>query len=288
MHLQQTKIKSRKSGGPQYWLQNPTEEVRTYLHSKRAVPVALMTPYGITKSDFMALDQDFKLQGGKVVRANAQHNRIQQAKASASIGEEIRRWFALPTGHDFERIDIEIEVFEGRFYLTPLSCKFVSRGGVREIGRPSYPLSFNTDFQSQLWKKQLRNIRSSRPSEFKWALAEIRRIVGEHQNPVPNIKEEDLLRASGPLNILGVQVGAYVNKGFDCQSLFTFLSYSSYEVPIEVKKRSSGFKYQQKRYGRDELSRAVILCMEHDHQTLPKHIDVVELRYFMRPEAVSL
>jgi len=113
MHLQQTKRGSRSSGGPQYYFHDLTEEVLTFLRSKKAVPVALMTPYGITSSRFMALHKDFKLEGGRVVSGKVGHDRIQQAAASESIGESIRKWFDLPKRVDFERIDIEVEILEG-------------------------------------------------------------------------------------------------------------------------------------------------------------------------------
>lgn len=105
-----------------------------------------MTPYGITRSDFMALDKDFKLQYGRVARANAQHDRIQQARAAESIGEAIRRWYALAQGIDFERINIEMEILEGKFYVTPVAYKLVGRKGFRQVARPESPLSFNNRF----------------------------------------------------------------------------------------------------------------------------------------------
>ena len=77
-----------------------------------------------------------------------------------------------------------------------------------------------------------------------------------------------------------MSLGAYVGKGYDCASQFEFLSYPAYEVPIEIKKFSRNFSYQQKKYGKHELSRAVIFCANHDHQSVPANIDVVELEAF--------
>jgi len=58
-------------------------------------------------------------------------------------------------------------------------------------------------------------------------------------------------------------------KGFDCAaSTFQFLDLEPYAVPVEVKKKSAGFHYQEAKYGKDELSRAVILCMVHNKATL--------------------
>ncbi len=235
----------------------------------------------------MALDKDFKLFEGKPVKANAQHDRIQQAKARESIGEAIRKWFHLPAGLDFERINIEIEIRDGKFYLTPQEVKLRQRG-MRPIARPDNPLSFNTHFQSQLWRKQIKRVQTLNSAGFKWALSEIKRITREHHSATPNVKEEDLLRASGPLHILGVEIGPYVGRGFDCKGRFQFLDFQPYEVPIEVKKRSAGFKYQEKKYGKEELSRAVILCMKHNLVTTPRHIDVMELALFAKIESLEL
>ena len=52
---------------------------------------------------------------------------------------------------------------------------------------------------------------------------------------------------------------------------------ATYQVPVEIKRNSSGFQYQQQKYGKDELSRAVLLCAVHDHNQIPKNIDVIEL-----------
>jgi hypothetical protein len=64
MHLQQTKRGSLASGGPQYYLHDLTPEVRKELRKRGNVPVALVTPYGATKSDYVAVDRDRKLNNG--------------------------------------------------------------------------------------------------------------------------------------------------------------------------------------------------------------------------------
>ena len=73
-------------------------------------------------------------------------------------------------------------------------------------------------------------------------------------------------------------LGPYVGKGYDCITDFSFLQYPTYRVPIEIKGHSKGFSYQQKKYGKDELSRAVVLCAFHDLKNVPRNIDVVELQ----------
>jgi hypothetical protein len=279
MHLQQTKRGSRATGGPQYYLHTPTDEVSQYLRSKKAVPVALVTPYGATPSKFMALSADAKLQGdGEVVEGKVKHDRIQQAAAGESIGEAIRRWYKLPAG-DFKRIDVEIQILDAKFYLSPVSYKYAAKGQPRTIQRPEFPLSFNNRVQSVLWRKQLHDVKETRPEMWRWALQEICRVVSAHLEVggPPNVQEQDLLRASGPLKVLGVECGPYVGRGYDCQSNFQFLKYDPYTVPVEIKKQSRDFVYQQRRYSPEQLSRVIILCARHDLVNVPANVDVIEL-----------
>jgi hypothetical protein len=282
MHLQQTKRGSRATGGPQYYFHNLTKHIKRHLREERVVPVALVTPYGATPTSFLALSLDAKLdQNGGVVRGRVGHDRIQQAHAGGSIGEAIRHWYKLKSG-DFERIDVEIDIIDANFYLTPIGYKYAKGSKTRVIQRPEYPLSFNERQQSDLWRQQLDLTRRAQPEMWRWSMQEICRIAEAHseKSGVPHVKEEDLLRASGPLNVLGVKVGPYVGKGYDCQSEFRFLEYERYEVPIEIKKLSSGFKYQLRKYPPDKLSRAVILCVRHDLQNVPKNVDVIQLSTF--------
>jgi hypothetical protein len=132
---------------------------------------------------------------------------------------------------------------------------------------------------SPLWKEQIKNIKKE---ELIWSFSEIARIVCDHHpKPVPHIQEQDLLRASGPLQKLGVSLGPYVGKGYDCMSTFQFLKFQRYSAPVEIKKQSANFSYQEKKYGKAELSRAVILCTDHNHTQLPENIDVIELVAFL-------
>ena len=112
-----------------------------------------------------------------------------------------------------------------------------------------------------------------------WIGNELKRIVHAHlpKSKLAHIQETDILRASGPLKHLGVAIGGYVGKGYDCATQFDFLFYPSYSIPVEIKRYSAGFKYQEQKYGKSELSRAVILCALHTHKNLPPHIDVIEL-----------
>jgi hypothetical protein len=275
MHLQQTKKRSRGTGGPQYYFHDLTDPVKTYLRQKGAVRVALVTPYGATKSDYTAVSIDRKIdkKTQKVVPGNVGHDRIQQGQASESIGESIRRWYNLENS-DFDRIDIDVEIIENIFYITPLSYKFSYSKKVREIARIQNPLTFTRDYISPLWREQIGSL--DRELVI-WSLAEICRVVKDHKTKKPHIQETDILRASGPLKHLGMALEAYVGKGYDCFTNFNFLDFPTYTVPVEIKRHSKNFSYQEKKYGKEELSRAVILCAIHDKKNVPRNIDVVEL-----------
>lgn len=215
---------------------------------------------------------------GKVVKGAVGHDRIQQGGAAESIGEAIRKWYKLPMG-DFERIEVEIQILDGKFYVTPVGYKYAGHAHGRTIQRPEFPLSFNNEKRSILWRRQLDHVKQARPEMWRWSLEEIGRVVTAHvgEHVPPNVQEQDLLRASGPLKVLGVECGPYVGKGYDCEGKFQFLSYEPYTAPIEMKKLSSGFEYQQKRYSPQQLSRVVILCARHDLVNVPANVDVIEL-----------
>jgi hypothetical protein len=279
MHLQQTKQGSRVFGGPQYWLQKIPDAIRNHLRAERAVPVALVTPYGATPSDFRALWRDAKLTHDlKIVKANRQHEAIQKAGARGSIGEEIRQWYRLKPG-DFYRINIEIQVLDDKFYLTPVGYNFEKDAPIQAIPRPEFPLSYNNRRQSDLWKRQLAHVQKAHPEMWRWSIGEICRVAQAHAKNAgyANVAEQDLLRASGPLKILGVELGPYRVRGLDCEGIFQFLTYEPYKVSVEIKKASKDFEYQQRKYAPEELSRAVILCMHHDLVNVPPNVDVIQL-----------
>jgi len=280
MHLQQTKRASIESGGPQYYFHDLSGPVKTFLRSRGAVNVALVTPYGATKTDYFAVSTDKKLdEKQRPVHGNVGHDRIQQGQAAQSIGESIRRWYNLPTGN-FERIDVDIDIRDEGFYLTPLNFKYAGRSITKQIPIVDRPLTFDSSYVSPFWKFQLQQVEKMERGIVAWSLNEICRVVKDHlpNTRLPHIQEPDILRASGPLKHLGMALGGYVGKGYDCVSEFSFAPYPTYSVPVEIKRNSSGFEYQQKKYGKDELSRAVILCAVHDHKQVPKNIDVIELQ----------
>jgi hypothetical protein len=280
MHLQQTKRGSIETGGPQYYFHNLTRPVKVYLRAQGAVRVALVTPYGATKTDYFAVSTDRKLDDHqRPVPGNVGHDRIQQGRAAQSIGEAIRQWYKLPSGN-FERIDVDIDIRDDAFYLTPLNYKYAGRKPIREIPTIDRPLTFSTSYVSPFWKLQLQDVDKRQRGIVAWSLKEICRVAKDHLpgSKLPYIQEPDILRVSGPLRHLGMALGGYVGKGYDCITEFSFLDFPTYTVPVEVKRNSSGFRYQQRKYGKDELSRAVLLCAIHDHTQVPKNIDVIELR----------
>lgn len=278
MHLQQTKRDSRESGGPQYYFHNLSDAVKTYLRKKGAVKVALVTPYGATKTDFFAISKDHKLNPrGQVVAGSVGHDRIQQGKADSSIGEAIRKWYNLGKG-DFEKIEVDIEFFDDCFYLTPLKTKYVSKDKEVSLTRVDRPLTFSHQYVSPFWKSQLSYLKKyHKQVDVLWAMKEICRVISATKEKVPHLQEPDLLRTSGSLKLLGLALGPYVGKGYDCLSQFSFHDYPKYTVPVEIKKYSKGFSYQQNKYGKEELSRAVILCAVNDIKYVQPNIDIIEL-----------
>jgi hypothetical protein len=279
MHLQQTKRGSLKSGGPQYYFHELTDSVKVYLRAKGAVRVALVTPYGATRTDYFAVSENRKLDGQlRPVPGRVGHDRVQRGRARVSIGESIRYWYNLASG-DFETIALDVEAIDDAFYLTPLWYKYAKRDKATSLHRIDRPLTFTREYVSPFWKRQIGEITRKQSAIVRWSLDEIARVVKDHApKPLAHIQEPDVLRASGPLKHLGCALGGYVGKGYDCISEFCFLNYPAYEVPVEVKKRSRDFSYQQQKYGKDLLSRAAILCITHDHTQLPKNIDVIELQ----------
>lgn len=276
MHLQQTKRASIATGGAQYYFHDLSAPVLTYLRKQGAVRVALVTPYGATKSDFFAVGKDHKLTAnGEVIEGKVGHDRIQQGKASESIGEAIRHWYCLNTG-DFERIDLDVQIVEDIFYVRPLRCKYASSPKVVELPLIERPLTFTLDYQSPFWRKQIESVDRGLAL---WSLDEICRVVKDHRpaTKLAHIQETDILHASGPLRHLGLSLGGFVGKGYDCFSRFEFDGYPPYDVPVELKRDSTGFRYQQRKYGKDELSRAVVLCATHGHKQVPVNIDIIEL-----------
>lgn len=253
--------------------------MKEYLRNHGACPVVLQTPYGIAAVPFMAVGRDHKLtEQGMAVAGKVGHDRIQQAGAEQSIGEAIRYWFNIEGDGDFETIDVEATIHpDGHFILIPTAVLMRSAKRKRILEKVVTPLSFHRDYQSKLWRQQIDAKRRESASDVAWAASQMTRVVAEHRIPTAkHILEPDLLRASGALSLLGLDLGPYLGRGYDCaESQFQFGKWPIYPCPVEVKKRSQGFTYQVKHY--TKLPRAAVLCMTHDLVNPPKHIDFIEL-----------
>jgi hypothetical protein len=286
MHLQQAKL--GKSGGPQYWLQNAPRHILEHIERHKKCPVILQTPYGPVETAFNAVDPDHKILEGRIVKANAQHFRIQKGESKESIGEAIRRWFALDARRDFERVEIDITFDKkSRFILVPTKVHWRKRGTQKHgtqttLPSTKEPLSFHAHFQSELWKKQIDRQRRANPDGLAWTVSQFTRFVQHYAEPkVKLISEVDLLRLAGAFDHLGIRLGPYLLRGIDCPaSSFRFADYPEYRCPVEIKKRATGFEYQIKNYS--ALPRAVVLRMDYDTRHPHEHVDFVEVRSLAR------
>jgi len=280
MHLQQTKAESRATGGPQYYFHDLTEDVREFLRRKGARAVVLQTPYGIVETPFVAVGRDHKLdKSGRVIAGRVGHDRIQQgAQAKESIGEAIRRWYSLKNA-DFERIDINVDLHpDGHFIIWPTAVSWRPGKKVQYLTMPSHhPLSFHGDDQSRLWRDQIAARLTAEPKQAAWIRDQICRVLDDHRRVgESHVHESDILRVSGAVAKLGMHLGPLRVRHYDCTpSIFHFDNLEVYPCPVELKKRSSGFKYQETRY--PKLPRVVVLCVEHDLRNLRPHVDVIEL-----------
>jgi|HubBroStandDraft_1064217.scaffolds.fasta_scaffold176969_2 hypothetical protein len=281
MHLHQGKV--GKSGGPQYWLQNAPAHILEHIERHKKCPVILQTPYGPVETAFNAMDPDHKIVEGRIVKANAQHFRIQKGESKESIGEAIRRWFALDPRRDVESIEIKITFDKkSRFILVPTEVQWrkTGRSKTRPTVLPStdQPLCFHGHFQSELWRKQIDQKRHANPEAFSWVRSQFKSFVQHYTDAKSKlVSEADLLRLAGAFDRLGLRLGPYVLKGFDCPtSSFCFADYPEYPCAVEIKKRASGFKYQITNYA--TLPRAVVLCLDYDTRHPHEHVDFVEVR----------
>lgn len=296
MHLQQTKVGSRKSGGPQYYFHDIPDHIKAFLRQKGACDVVLETPYGIATAPFKAVSKEHKWENGKIRPGNVGHDRIQQAGANTSIGEAIRKWYCLHKG-DFETIDIEVEIVEQKlpsrkkihhFIVRPIAAKIRGKKRIPLAFSPS-PLSVHEAHESPLWRKQFKSsLEKFHKSDITWAFNQIEIVVNDHlRKEYKNLHEADILRVAGALNVFGIQLGPYRTKDYDCDpSIFEFQDFPAYSCPVEIKKQSRAFRYQEEKYS--PLPRAVVLCLEHNHPSIPRHIDVIELKHFEKVKSSLL
>jgi hypothetical protein len=180
MHLQPSKV--GKSGGPQYWLPEAPKHILENIQRHKKRPVILQTPYGPVETAFNAVDPDHKVVDGKIVPANAQHFRIQKGDAHESIGEAIRRWFALDADRDFESITIDIAFDKkSRFILTPTEVHWRNRSLTQIM--PSTRGLVHYRNQLAQYRNQRRILRQHRADDHQCAarrLCHLWKIVGRH------------------------------------------------------------------------------------------------------------
>jgi hypothetical protein len=184
---------------------------------------------------------------------------------------------------EFERIEIEITFDKkSRFILVPTEVHWRKKGQTKILPSTKEPLSFHEHFQSEMWKNQIEHERKANPDALAWTVSQFQRFVQHYGQPkVKLISEADLLRLAGAFDHLGLKLGPYLLRGFDCPaSSFCFADYPEYSCPVEIKKRASGFKYQIKNY--PSLPRAVVLCMDYDTRHPHEHVDFVEVRSLAR------
>ncbi|MBM4040855.1 MAG: hypothetical protein FJ290_20330 [Planctomycetes bacterium] len=269
--VQQTKQQSRKSGGPQYYLQGIQESTRTVLEARGSCEVWLGTPYGVIESGLVAVAKDRVLDGDRLRPGKVGHDRIQRQRAGASIEGQIRHWYSLPDG-EIVRVDFAEVLHKHALLLLPTKVHF-SSGRTKSLCFNLHPLTFTENVQSQLLMDQVCGCRDAA-----WVHAQLDGVVRDHTDGKPHVVESDLLRTSGALSRLGIRLGCYQGKGYDCfDSSFQFGRFPQYSCPVEIKKRSSGFDYQVLK--RTQPERATVLCVEHDDPSvMTPVVDVLELR----------
>ena len=277
--IQQTKQRSRKSGGPQYYVQGLEDRDKSFLHAQGACEVWLCTPYGVVQSGLMAVAGDRVLHDGRLRGGNVGHDRIQRQSARLSIGEQVKHWFNIGNEGEPDRIDFFFRNYKRAFILVPRRIAFAGgRGRGRSLHVDPQPLTFTDYHRSELIQKQALSLRQ-KPQTLRWVIEQLDRVVHDHvEDPCPHLKEEDLLRTSGALSHLGIALSAYCGKGYDCiNSIFTFSPFPAYKCAVEIKKVSSGFNYQILK--RTNPERATVLCMTHKPAFVPPDVvDVLELR----------
>lgn len=268
--IEQTKKSSRKSGGPQYYLQGLRAATQAALESFGRCPVRLWTPYGVVESGLEAVSRRLGSVG---------HDRVQSGRRVASVADQIAHWFRLRKS-DIETLEFDDSFADRAFVIRPSRVKFFSRKPIRTLFSPDHPLSVTPAAQSELFASHLRH--GVDRSERSWVRDQLKEIVDEHDSSPPDLDERDLLRVSGALSKVGVRLGPYRSRGIDCpDARFELGGYPAYACPVEIEERSAGFLAPH--HDRHRAQRVVVLCMYHDAPaTLREHVDVIELRALAR------
>ena len=274
-HIEQTKKGSRKSGGPQYYLQDLAQNSGELLSRRRKCPVRLWTVYGIVETGLVAVSKSIGSVG---------HDRLQRASKGArtgSIAEQVAYWYKLKSS-DIETIEFDDSLDQEAFVICPTRIRFFKKPSPKRIEKDSHPLTLTNNHRSQLILDHLKSRKDVCTTCRPWAGTQIRDIVAAHASTSGNVDERDLLRASGALNKLGIHLGLYRSKGIDCeQSAFQLGGYPPYPCPIEIEESSQGFL--AKHHDAHRRQRLVVLCLEHNApQVLHNYVDVIELRELAR------
>jgi len=265
--IEQTKKGSRKSGGPQYYLQDLSDTSRDLLGMRRRCPVRLWTPYGIVESGLIAVSRNVGSVG---------HDRVQSGRAVDSVASQIARWYGLNRS-DIETIEFADSFDRDAFVICPTYVRFFGRKRNLTLHKDAHPLSVIAGHHATAVYKQITRTRLGERRLFEWARCQLDRVVSDHHAPLRDVDERDLLRASGALEILGVSLGPYRTRGVDCpDARIEFGGYPQYSCPIEVEERSSGFLAPH--HAADRSRRVLVLCARHDAQeVLQGYVDVIEL-----------
>ena len=283
-HIIQTKQASRASGGRQYYIQALEPQTKAFLRKVGACSVWLGTPYGLVTTGLMLVAGDKVLEEGKLRAGRVGHDRLQKQQAEYSVEEAIKHWFVLKTTAQLYKLDCRERTFHSRVtgrdavVLLPEKAE-IPRGKTQKLHLDLQPLTFTRNHQSLLMVRQLEHLARDARDSLTWAREQIGRVLNDHfVRKVAHVGEEDILRVSGALNRLGIQLDAYRKKGYDCfESEFAFLEFPVYRCPVEIKKRSSGFDYQVLK--RTSPERAAVLCLEHDQGFVPPDaVDIIELK----------
>ncbi|MCH8150912.1 MAG: hypothetical protein IH830_00890 [Planctomycetes bacterium] len=271
--IEQTKKQSRKSGGPQYYLQGLNEHINQLLRHNQRREVRLWTPYGVVDPGLQAVSSSVGRVG---------HDRVQSAGRARTIADQIAYWYSLKR-RDIERIDFEDSFDHNNcFVIRPTKIKFFNRKARKTVYPDSNPLTIIRGRQAPLLTNHFRSTLQRDRSKREWVTDQICSLVADHKPTAPNVDERDLLRASGALDMLGIRLGTYRLKDIDCpDASFTADGFPAYPCPIEVEERSSGFLASHHKKHRKE--RVVVLCMEHDRdEVLSGYVDIIELRELCR------
>lgn len=272
--IEQTKKGSRKSGGPQYYLQGLTGPNAAALRSFRRRPVLLWTPYGIQETGLTAVSHKVGSVG---------HDRVQSGGRVPSVARQIARWYSL-TLKEIERIEFDDSFDDDHFMIRPSRVKFFGRKRAKTLEQDWQPLTLVDGHRSSLLKRQLADRELVPKACLQWVRAQIEDLVSDHEKRAANVGEADLLRAAAALCKMGISLGLSRNKGLDCpDATFTFCGYPRYECALEIEKRSSTFRAPHHKKSGHHDQRVVVLCMRHDAPSvLHRHVDVFELRELSR------